>query len=112
MADAAACFISSSNYDTSCTVDSDCIPAQFGNYCVSQCFCGGGAINKDSGAQYAEDRARTPLGSGTIAPGLCGCPVSFGPCCSQGQCTTACSGRPSADTGTVDSGVDDGSSGG
>jgi hypothetical protein len=101
MLDAAACFISESNYDTSCSVDSDCIAAvganivQFGNWCVSECFCGGGAINKDSAAQYAQDVERTPLGSGAVSPGACGCPASFGPCCLQGQCTfTGCGATP------------------
>lgn len=109
-----ACLISESNYDTSCTVDSDCVATagmnpeyvvQFGNWCVSQCFCGGNAINRDSAAQYAQDVSRTPLGSGAIPALECGCAVSLGLCCSAGKCTTgpACASPVEAtDAGVVD----------
>jgi hypothetical protein len=115
--DAAACWISASNYDTSCTVDSDCVGVvgtppspgyrvQFGNWCASECLCGAPAgINKNSAEQFFQDVARTPLGSGAVAPGFCGCPVVLGPCCQQGQCTySGCSPTPVPGTGANASG--------
>src|SRR5208283_2279748 len=70
--DGSACFISASNYDQSCAVDSDCVaviagsalaPAvvvQFDNYCTQGlCICGGDAINKDAVPQYIGDLSKT-----------------------------------------------------
>jgi hypothetical protein len=114
---AAACIISASNYDTSCTVDSDCVgsvgsqPVLFGNWCVSQCSCGGGLINKDSADRYAQDVAATPLGSGAVSAVECGCLPSFGPCCSQGKCTAGAACTVSIDAGIADADLVDGPSG-
>jgi hypothetical protein len=90
------CFISASNYDSSCTVDSDCVAVtETDDWCASDCLCGRGFLNKKSAAQYVQEAARTPLGSGAVAPGFCGCPLSPPPCCVQGQCTvTGCGSTP------------------
>lgn len=114
MTDAAACFILPSDYDTSCTVDSDCVAVQYEpNWCVSECMCGGGTINRNSATQYEQATAATPLGSGAIAPAECGCTAfSGGPCCAQGQCTFGgpCPSPP-ADGGIVDAALADSPSG-
>lgn len=106
----AFCSIERSNYNKSCSSDSDCvrvadnIPVDFGDYCQWLCRCGGDAINQSSVAQYVADVSRTPLGSGTVGGPAMGCSCGFaGPaCCLQGQCTagTGC-------LGTTDSGVTD-----
>ncbi len=92
--DSGDCFIVATNYDQSCSADSDCVTTaagtlvEFGDYCTSHCLCGGNAINKSAAAQYAADVAKTPLGSGAISgAGACPCVgvLSMG-CCQRGQC--------------------------
>jgi|HubBroStandDraft_4_1064222.scaffolds.fasta_scaffold308429_1 hypothetical protein len=110
---ASGCFISASNYDQSCSVDSDCIgfidgfetslgpgglPVQSANYCQAICICGGDAINKNAVAQYEADVAKTPLGSGALQPLCAGCPFSTPPCCQGGQCAKQCIGQVEADS--------------
>jgi hypothetical protein len=82
-ADSGDCFIVATNYDQSCSADSDCVTmvegtlVEFGDYCTSHCLCGGGAINKSAAAKYAVDVAKTPLGSGAISgAGACPCWLS------------------------------------
>ena len=103
--DSALCLINTSNYDQSCSLDSDCIgmfidldggigrviPIQSGNYCTKMCVCGGGAINRTSLAQYASDVLKTPLLSGGIPGAGCFCPLEVTPCCQQGVCMMFCS---------------------
>jgi hypothetical protein len=84
-----SCFIVASDYDQSCSADSDCVSVDFGNYCQWICRCGGDAINRDSLSQFTADTAMTPLGQGSI-PYACNCGYILGPCCRGGQCTTAC----------------------
>jgi hypothetical protein len=112
--DAAACSISPSDYDQSCSVDSDCLGiietdggifgsfgliVQSGNYCQPLCLCGGEAINKSAAAQYLEQVSMTPLGSGAIKKSACNCPsVSTAACCSSGRCVTYC-GTSTGDAG-------------
>jgi hypothetical protein len=110
--DVVECIISASNYDRSCTVDSDCVtrapgvehalPVLFGDWCSPMCICGDGTLNKESILQYQEDVSRTPLGSGAIPAPSCDCAEPIGGCCQQGQCVTgtACSARPAPDAGT------------
>ena len=86
-ADGSACLIAASDYDQSCSADSDCVRVDFGNYCNWLCRCGGDAINRASLNQFTADIAMTPLGQGRI-PGVCSCGYIFGPCCRKGQCTT------------------------
>jgi hypothetical protein len=57
-----ACFISASNYDQSCTVDTDCAIVSSGNYCAThRCLCGGSAINVGALAQFNADVAKEPV---------------------------------------------------
>ena len=84
---ASACLIAGSNYDQSCSTDSDCVRVDFGNYCKWLCRCGGDAINRGSFSQFTADIAMTPLGQGRV-PGVCSCGYIFGPCCRNAQCTT------------------------
>src|ERR1019366_9682697 len=46
------CMLAASSYDTSCSNDSDCVLAAFGNFCESTCACGNGYINAKGSAQY------------------------------------------------------------
>jgi len=101
--DASACLIVGSNYDQTCSTDSDCVgvagnlPVQFGDYCTTTCLCGGDAINESAAAQYQADVFRTPLGSGAYGLIGCGsCPGTIPPCCRSGRCATACP-TPGAD---------------
>jgi hypothetical protein len=94
--DSAACMVLASNYDQSCSVDSDCAMVFSGNCCVGGCFCGGSAINARAFTQFAADVARAEVG---VAPGpICGCPAEFNPCCIAGKCEAgyaACVAPPS-----------------
>jgi hypothetical protein len=94
--DAAACFIEATNYDQSCSVDSDCVPGiQSGDYCQSIDYsCGQETINKNSLAQYMADVAKTPVGSGAIPELEASCGFMGPPCCTAGHCTPGlqCSG--------------------
>ncbi len=85
-ADGGACVISASNYDQSCTIDSDCRMVSSGNYCSASCLCGGSAVNAAAVAQFNEDVSKTPLGSGALGNVICGCPAESGPCCRHGVC--------------------------
>jgi hypothetical protein len=87
--------IQASNYDQSCTVDSDCVEVSVGNPCQACdfiCNQSVGAINVGANAQYTADVAKTAAGVGD-----CGCPAEVGnrvgPCCRSGQChaDSACS---------------------
>jgi hypothetical protein len=95
------CNIQVSNYDQSCSVDSDCVlsagnfPIQSGNYCQRLCLCGGSAINKDAADQYVADVSRTLLGSGAVPRLACSCPSYSGPCCLGGTCAANCPSVPS-----------------
>jgi hypothetical protein len=110
--DAGACIISASNYDRSCSTNSDCVayiygdgglelnglPVQFGNYCVPGCLCGGDAINRRAVAQYVNDVLKTPSLTEDLTC-LCGVRIRpavdsgepGGACCLNGTCsTTSC----------------------
>jgi hypothetical protein len=98
--EAGPCFIQASNYDQSCSVDTDCIgtagkfPVQSGNYCQPTCLCGGDSINKKAVAQYIQDVSTTPVGSGAMRL-LCSCGLILPPpCCANGYCTTLCPSMP------------------
>jgi hypothetical protein len=86
--DGAFCAVEPSNYDESCSTDSDCAPADFGDYCGHICQCGPNAIGRASLAQDKADMARTPFGSGAFLGIGCSCAgVGLpGPCCRQGHC--------------------------
>jgi hypothetical protein len=88
--------ILASNYDQSCSVDSDCVAIGVGDPCyVCEVACpGAAAINQTSLATYMADTAR-PVGS----PGVvCNCPL-YDPssvCCSAGTCKPHCLDVPAA----------------
>jgi hypothetical protein len=98
----ASCFIEASNYDTSCSVDSDCAGSvildsgplanhisyiTFGNYCNAKCICGGGAVNKRAVSQYIADVSKTPWGAGALSSWMqCFCPLPANTCCQSGLC--------------------------
>jgi hypothetical protein len=83
----AACEISASSYDQSCTADTDCVMVSAGDYCTSTaCLCGGSAISRSALAQFNANVAKTPVASGAVEGADCGCPEAFGPCCRQGKC--------------------------
>jgi hypothetical protein len=84
--DGGTCVISASSYNQSCTIDSDCRMVSSGNYCSASCLCGGSAINAAAVAQFDEDVAKTPLGSGALGHLVCPCPAEPVPCCRQGVC--------------------------
>jgi hypothetical protein len=103
-ADAAACFIDISQYDRSCSSDSDCVskitppcsadPAAVlyvrgGNFCDDGCNCPPGTpISQSAIAQYTADVSRLPKSSGQSVP--CNCPPAppSGPKCVNGSCAS------------------------
>jgi hypothetical protein len=84
--DVRVCPFVASNYPQSCTVDTDCSVVTSGDYCSSQCMCGGSPINTTGLAQFNADISATPLGSGAIPVASCGCPVFGRVCCLSGTC--------------------------
>lgn len=69
------------NYDLSCTMPSDCIPAFLGNLC-GNCTCALATINvADKAKLEAESQAKAV----PTSPGGCFCPANA-PTCLQGQC--------------------------
>jgi hypothetical protein len=105
------CTIEASNYDQSCSVDSDCVgqagawPVQSGDYCHAGCPCGGDAINKSAVAHYVHDVSMTPLAA-AIQMANCGfCQAVAPPCCVNNRCTTSTScSRELTDAGNADAG--------
>jgi hypothetical protein len=105
-ADGLSCTIRASDYDQSCSADSDCVDGAGGlainftiaDYCSNSCLCAADSINKRSAAQYLADISHTPLGSGAFP--LCLCPLPFPPCCRRGVCTLNC-GIDSGEAATV-----------
>ncbi len=74
--------ISTSDYDQSCTADSDCVLEPEGDFCQAICTsCAGGAINVKAQAQYEADPA-----SKISRPYLCPCPITPAAVCNQGKC--------------------------
>ncbi len=122
--DASIKLIQASDYDQSCTVDSDCRYIAEGNACTPCAFdCSfAAAINVSALAQYNSDVANTPAVSPEFNGRDCvsGCPSVFGPCCVGGKCQTsptsqcpaaaADAGDDAADTGAdaADSSTDAG----
>jgi hypothetical protein len=85
-----SCMILASNYDESCTADSDCQVVTAGDYCTMLCPCGVASINVGAVAQFNRDVSSTPVGSGALPWGSCLCTSNWGPCCRQGKCQAAC----------------------
>jgi hypothetical protein len=76
------CVLAASDYDTSCSVASDCASVFLGNACTSQCACENGTIASSSLDQYEADFAADSDG-GSIA---CPCPPNLPPSCCDGHC--------------------------
>lgn len=78
--DTAACTIPASNFDQSCTVDSDCVVVMTGNYCGG-CPCDAfGAISVSALDAFDAAIAQTPVGSGAFRGiVVCSCPEVVGP---------------------------------
>jgi hypothetical protein len=100
--DVAACtdanveLIQASNYDQTCSVDTDCVAIAVGNACYP-CIvlCGtGGAINRNALSSYQSDISKT-IGAGETSGVQCGCPGGGLPCCRGGTCQVdfQCSSR-------------------
>ncbi len=90
-AGADACVISASDFDQSCTEDSDCVEVTSADYCSPRCLCGGDTISQKALAQFNAAVDKTPLGSGAIGPmPECPCAPLPGPCCRHGTCTMEC----------------------
>ena len=106
-ADAQVQLIQASDYDQSCTVDSDCVEVYVGNACSCELGCRTtiGPINKAAQPQYTTDVANAPHV-------VCSCPPTPPPledaapvaCCVGGQCQTVtgqCSGPADAGAGAA-----------
>jgi hypothetical protein len=105
--DASVQLIQASNYDQSCTADTDCRLIATGNACVPCAFnCPfGGAINVSALAKYNSDIANTPAVASGFNGQTCasGCGAAFGPCCVGGKCQTSTTDQC---PGPVDAGQD------
>jgi hypothetical protein len=89
--DASACSpVLASDYDQSCTVDTDCVEVSEVAECPAAACdsCGGSAINKSVMMQYmaAWEQAFASKTPGTA----CSCGGGQGPCCRSGKCTATC----------------------
>jgi hypothetical protein len=99
--------VRASDYDQSCTVDTDCVPVSEGNLCdPAASECPNAAISKSADAQYqaAADKALASChaqASCAFPPGAC---CVAGNChIATGQCTVA---DAAPDVATVDAGPD------
>ena len=111
--DASVKLIQASDYDQSCTVDTDCRGIAEGNACVPCAFaCGlGAAINVSALAQYNSDVANTPAVAIKFNMLICAsaCEEAFGPCCVGGKCQTSTTSQcPGAATDAGDAAADTG----
>ena len=87
-----------SDYDQSCTVDTDCVAVGEVSSCPAFACdgCTTEAINKSVMAQYMTAFAQAFTSK---APGTgCGCPCESGAVCRGGKCQAAFCGPPTADT--------------
>jgi hypothetical protein len=92
--DASACVnIDLSDFDTSCSADSDCTSVSSGAYCPSTCkgVCPNAAINRDGEARYEQTLAQAS-GSGEFCEcGSLSLPDTY---CNHGVCTYCGYGAP------------------
>lgn len=61
--------IRASNYDQSCTTDTDCVGIDEGSACSDLSPCGGASINRDAYAKYQSDTASVPCFYGSTCGG-------------------------------------------
>jgi hypothetical protein len=109
--DADVQLIEASNYDQSCTTDSDCVAVREGNFCFPP-ICPSAAINVSAEARYNEDVAMT---NAAICGGIASCPSFAGTFCCAGSCRLSpCAADAGAggDTGSSDAGPSDAPAGG
>jgi hypothetical protein len=100
-----ACLISASNYDQTCTADSDCAVVTSGDYCSTICLCGGSVINAVALTQFNKDVSETPVGTHGVVTGYCPCTPPQVPCCRHGKCAASgCSGPSDTLPSCVDAG--------
>jgi hypothetical protein len=93
--DADVQLIQASNYDQTCTTDSDCVAVAEGNFCFPP-NCPSAAINVSATAQYNADVAMT---NAAICGGASSCPTFSGPCCRGGSCSLGAACVSAADAG-------------
>jgi hypothetical protein len=87
-----SCSMSASEYDNSCSVDSDCVAVPEGAPCDNNCLsvCPTSALNVRVASQYLADM-KALMAEHNESP-VCACPCYGGPYCCRGTCTSACSG--------------------
>ena len=86
-----SCSLSASQYDNSCTIDSDCVGVPFGDPCAGNCssICPTSALNARVAYQYLTDLKA--LMAGGTENAICNCPcIPLQPCCRQGVCYNMC----------------------
>jgi hypothetical protein len=76
--------IQASDYDQSCSKDSDCIGITVGDFCDAICIdCTNAAVNVSAKAQYAADLTSKNAGAALVCPCPSGPPVT----CKAGMCS-------------------------
>jgi len=86
-----SCSLSASQFDNSCTVDSDCVGVPFGDPCINDCasICPMFALNIRVANQYLTDLKVVSAGRNENI--ICSCPcIPLQPCCRQGLCYNTC----------------------
>jgi hypothetical protein len=103
-----SCSLSASQYDSSCTVDSDCVGVPSGDPCAGNCLsvCPMAALNVRVASQYLADLGAV-MSAHNESPGVCSCPAIGAPSCCRGVCSVeGCSTAPdpgvAKDAGLVD----------
>ena len=93
-----SCSLSASQYDNSCTVDSDCVGVPPGDPCAGNCLsvCPTAALNVRVASQYLADLGAV-MSAHNESPGVCSCPAFGAPSCCRGVCSVeGCSAAPDA----------------
>ena len=103
-----SCSLSASQFDNSCTVDSDCVGVPSGDPCAGNCLsvCPTAALNVRVASQYLADLGAV-MSAHNESPGVCSCPAIGAPSCCRGVCSVeGCSTAPdpgvAKDAGLVD----------
>jgi hypothetical protein len=78
-----------SDYDQSCTTDSDCTNVAAGTLCSDRCSCPTSAINVDGLVGYEQAVAVLPPPPPGAPFPTCGCPAIRAPSCVRGHCSAA-----------------------
>jgi hypothetical protein len=91
-ADASTCQVAASDFDRSCSKDSDCVPVFEGNICEVGCGCPNAAINAGAQARYnARYQAAPRHDTATV---ICHCPcIAASMHCNAGVCEYAYCGE-------------------